>query len=131
MKRILVMAPLALALVACTEGNPVGVTPVYDHATLEMKYQAVYDLIQDPACTDTPVCAGVGIGNKPCGGPWRYVVYSTTTVDANELATLVADLDLYETGLNQQEHTLSDCALAPVARPECVDQKCVDQTTVP
>jgi PBP1b-binding outer membrane lipoprotein LpoB len=126
MKTTFVMLMGTLLLVACSEGSPVEVTPTYDQATLDMKYQAVYDLIQDTACSDTSNCASVGIGSKPCGGCQRWVVYSTATVDVDELTTLVIDLALYEKGYNQQEGFIGDCGVAQPAQPECVNQKCVD-----
>jgi len=136
MRTILAMVTAALLLGACSAGSPVEVMsidakPTYDRATLDMKYQAVYDLIRDTTCTNTSDCASVGIGSKPCGGCWRNVVYSTATVDADQLAILVADLGLYEAGYNQQESFVSECSVARPAQPECVSQKCVDLNAAP
>ena len=96
-----------------------------------MKYQAVYTLIRDLSCVDSLVCADIGIGSKPCGGPWRDVVYSTATVNQADLMMKVADLNVYEDGYNRQEGIISDCMVAPSARPACVDGKCVDQNSTP
>ncbi len=118
-------------LLACARGSTVSPLPHYDRATLEMKYQAVYALVQDLSCTDSSVCASIGIGSKPCGGPWRYLVYSTATVDVQELIAKVADLYAYESGYNAQEHIISDCSIARSAQPSCVGQKCIDLNSIP
>ena len=121
---------MTVLLVACTRSPTMSPLPHYDRVTLAMKYQAVYDLVQDLSCTDSSVCASIGIGSKPCGGPWRYLVYATTRVDVEKLMSLVADLDAYEAGYNAQEGIISDCSLAHSAQPGCVDGKCIDLNAV-
>jgi len=106
--------------------SPASVAPSYDRATLEMKYDKVYAMIKDLACGKDTDCSQIGIGCKPCGGPWHYVVYSTLTVNAADLQAAVADLGAYECGFNTQEGILSDCMLAPAARPACVAGICTD-----
>lgn len=98
----------------------------YSRAGVDERHQAVNKLTKDLSCTDSSVCLSAGIGSKPCGGPWRYHVYSSATTDAEKLKAAVADLNAYEAGYNQQEGIMSDCSLAPLANPSCVNSKCVD-----
>jgi hypothetical protein len=98
----------------------------YDRAGVDQRYQAVYGLTQDLSCTDSVVCLSVGIGSKPCGGPWSYLVYSSATVDPEAVNAAVADLNAYEAGHNQQEGLESECSLADPANPGCVNNICVD-----
>lgn len=98
----------------------------YERAGVDQRYQVVYDLTQDLSCTDSTVCLSIGIGSKPCGGPWSYLVYSSETVDQEELNAAVADLYEYESGYNQQEGIGSDCSIANPASPGCVNNVCID-----
>jgi hypothetical protein len=103
----------------------------YDRAGVDQRYQAVYDLTQDLSCTDPADCLSIGIGSKPCGGPWRNLVYSAATTDSEKLDAAVADLNAYEAGYNQQEGLTSDCSLAPPAYPGCVNNTCIDLNSAP
>jgi len=131
MRTRLAILAMSLLLITCCRGSEQSLRLQYDRATLDMKYQAVYNLIQDLSCSDSSACASIGVGSKPCGGPWSYLVYSNDTVDEKELALTVADLKAYEAGYNAQEGIISDCSMAREARPGCVDHKCVDLNSAP
>lgn len=123
MRIISLIAIMTIMLFSCSnseQGAP------YDRAGVDQRYQTVYNLTQDLSCTDSSVCLSIGIGSKPCGGPWRYLVYSAATVDPEKLNAAVADLDAYEAGYNQQEGLISDCSFPPLANPSCVNSNCVD-----
>ncbi len=122
MRTLLLMAIVTIVLFACSSGQDSS----YNRAGVDQRYQAIYDLTQDLSCTDSAICLSIGIGSKPCGGPWRNLVYSSATVSSEKLNAAVADLNAYETGYNQQEMLLSDCSLAPPANPSCVNNNCVD-----
>jgi hypothetical protein len=131
MRTILAILTMTLLLFACGQGSKQSPRLQYDRATLDMKYQAVNNLVQDLSCTDSSACASIGVGAKPCGGPWRYLVYSKATVNEKELTALVADLNAYEEGFNKQEGIISDCDLVREAQPGCIHQMCVDLNSSP
>ncbi len=121
------MVVITIMLFACNgEGSS-----SYDRAGVDQRYQAVSALTQDLSCTDSTVCLSIGIGSKPCGGPWRNLVYSAATVAPEKLTAAVADLNAFEAGYNQQEGLLSDCSLASPANPSCVNHNCVDLNATP
>ncbi len=126
MRRLGLIFITIIGLFACT-----GTSPSYNKSGVDQRYQAVYNLTQDLSCTDSSVCSSIGIGSKPCGGPWKYLVYSTATVDGEQLRTAVADLNSYEAGYNQQEGLVSDCSLATPANPRCSNYKCIDLNATP
>lgn len=101
----------------------------YNRAGVDQRYEAVYELTRDLSCANSTECSSIGIGAKPCGGPWKYLVFSAITVDQEELDAAVADLNAYEAGYNRQEGIISDCSLAPPAVPGCVSNTCVDLDT--
>ena len=52
---------------------------------LAVMRQEVDALVGD-ACGALEDCRYVGIGAKPCGGPWEYIIYSTAVTDSAALA---------------------------------------------
>lgn len=133
MRTALVVLSLAVICLACggemlpgKTGLPT-VTPTYDSETLKMKYDLVMSLIQDLSCTDDSQCGSFALGVKACGGPAKYVVFSTAHVDGKALSDAVADFNAYDAGWQAQEGILSDCSLAQDANPACVQNQCVDQ----
>ena len=131
MRTKLTILTMILLLFACGRDSKLSPVPQYDRATLDMKFQAVHNLIQDLYCTDSSACASISVGSKPCGGPWHYLVYSKDTVNEEVLTVMVADLNAYEAGYNVQEGIVSDCSMAREANPGCVDRRCVDLNSVP
>jgi len=127
----LVVIAATLLLVGCGEKSTLSLQPRNDDPTLEMMYQEIYDVVQDLTCEDSSVCASIALGSKPCGGPRTYLVYSTTTVNEEELVAKVFDLYTYEAEYNAQEHILSDCSVASPAVAGCVNHECVDLNWVP
>ncbi len=121
----------SIALLGCNEGQRVIPTRLTDRATLEAMYQEIRDLTQDRTCQDTPECAALPLGSKPCGGPWTYLVYSKSTVNEVELQARVLHLGVYEAQYNEEYHVVSDCSLATAPNPACVNSVCVDSNQSP
>ena len=114
-----------LFLSACND-SPGSPSVVYDRPTLDAKYRAVTDLVGTPVCSATPQCTATPLGAKPCGGPWRYVVYSRQNVNEQELRRRVDELYAFEREYNVRNGVASDCSLAQAPNPGCVDARCVD-----
>lgn len=118
-------------LAACTENQRVVPAHMTDPDTLQAMYAEIYDLAQDRSCTDSSECASLPLGSKPCGGPWRYLVYSKTRVHEIELQAKAIQLALYEEEYNREYRRMSTCELAPTADPACVNDECVDLNQSP
>lgn len=131
MRNGLCLLAASFLLFGCAEDRslvPLGTT---DPATLARMYQEIYALVQDRSCSDSSECAAIALGSKPCGGPWRYLVYSRSTVDEAELRALVENLAEYEAQYNQEYRRVSDCEVAPSADPACVNGVCIDRNQSP
>ena len=118
-------------VVACTENQRVVPTRMTDPGTLQAMYQEIYDLVQDRSCTDPSDCASLPLGSKPCGGPWKYLVYSKPRVHEVELQAKAIQLAVYEQEYNREYRVMSPCDLAPAADPACVNDECVDLNESP
>ena len=76
-------------------------------------------------CSDEFECRYIAFGSKPCGGPWEYLIY-TTSIDTEELTSLVNEYNQLEADYNVNCDAVSDCMAAiPPTGFECVDSECV------
>lgn len=125
MQRLVVALFVGLLVSACGDA-PSTPTVVYNRPTLDAKYQAVTDMIALPVCATSLQCSSIAIGAKPCGGPWRYAVYSKGNVNERELQRRADDLLAFEREYNRRNNVVSDCSLARPATPACVEGFCVD-----
>lgn len=103
----LVFAALVLLVVACAQQQPEPVGT--QSASMDSLLRVVQTLTNDTACDDVSQCRAVAFGAKPCGGPWRYLVYSIQTTDSARLAEAVNAYNDAESELNRREGRVSDC----------------------
>ncbi|MFY0598860.1 MAG: hypothetical protein JXR03_04255 [Cyclobacteriaceae bacterium] len=78
---------------------------------LDSLKQIILQAAKTQTCSESAECKFVGLGSKPCGGPWEYLIYST---NANEetLLSLVKSYNEKEEQLNIDHGRASDCAIA-------------------
>lgn len=114
---------LALLFAAC--GCEVDPDESDDLARLAKMKQDILDLVEESTCEGLSDCTIIGIGAKPCGGSWEYVVYSKSSVDPGELKDLVMRYYEFNDVLNRRYGYASDCSLAPIPQVACVDGRCV------
>ena len=75
-------------------------------------------------CSEEFTCYSVGIGAKPCGGFWEYIVYSSS-IDVETFLAKIQTLNKTEAEYNQKYSVQSDCFLAmPPSSISCVEGKC-------
>lgn len=85
----------------------------------------IQELAEHSVCNENSECRFMAFGSKPCGGPWSYLVYSTS-IDTTKLTALVEAYNTVESQLNQDCGRVSDCAMVnPPEGLECKDGKCI------
>lgn len=91
---------------------------------LDSMKEEIEQLISTGNCTENSDCDFIAFGSKPCGGPWSYLVYSTS-IDVELLKTKVATYNEYETAHNIKWGIVSDCmAVTPPISVDCIDGEC-------
>ncbi|MEL4457274.1 hypothetical protein [Lutimonas vermicola] len=92
---------------------------VIDNLTIEIK-----NLAGTSICSEEYSCYSVGIGAKPCGGFWEYIVYSNS-IDIVTFLAKIETLNELEKEYNEKYSIQSDCFIAmPPSSITCVDGKC-------
>ncbi len=93
---------------------------------LEEMEQEILDYVGSPSCDSIGSCRWIGMGDKPCGGPWYILVYSISDVDSLVLGELVSAYNDYNGELNQEYGWISDCSVPNDPQLECQNGICVD-----
>lgn len=90
----------------------------------ELKTQ-IEDYAATSVCSGTESCRYVAFGAKPCGGPWSFLVYSTS-IDTLELLDMVDAYNTLEAQINSDCGLVSDCSVPlPPTGFDCIDNVCV------
>ena len=117
---------LCLTLVAfqCDEDER-PLTQEEERTALNRLKTEIETLADTSTCDETTTCKFIAFGSKPCGGPWTYLVYSTS-IDTGKLEGLVEEYNLNEKDFNTNWGIASDCAfVTPPTRVECQNNTCV------
>lgn len=78
---------------------------------LDSMKTAILSLAKYDSCSQDTECQFIGLGSKPCGGPWEYLIFSTSA-DTASLIPLVNAYNQKEEELNQRTARGSDCSIA-------------------
>jgi hypothetical protein len=97
-----------------------------DRAVLDALRAKIIALIRAPSCGEAGECRYIGLGVKPCGGVWEYLIYSTATVDVCTLRYLVSRYNTLNDGYNRRYNIASDCMFVMPPRVGCVEGLCAD-----
>ncbi len=85
----------------------------------------IENLINDSECGGNFECRYIAFGSKPCGGPWSYLIYSTS-IDTLKLERLVDRYNANEDIYNFECNVVSDCSIPnPPIDFECENNKCI------
>ncbi len=71
---------------------------------------AVEVAVGEARADDAAQCRAIGYGAKPCGGPWRFLVYSTASTDPAALERMVGEYNETQASLNELLGLASDCS---------------------
>jgi hypothetical protein len=105
-------------------GAPSDPPPRSDSERLQELQRAIEREIGVPRAGSPSECKTIGFGSKPCGGPVRYLVYSTATTDAAKLERLVGEFNRLQQKINRERGLVSDCMLTVEPQVELVDGVC-------
>ena len=90
----------------------------------------VLRLSQPLTCKADTDCASLAMGSKPCGGPWKFVLYSKKNTKLSSLKKKLADYNKLDQKVNESQQLMSDCSVTLEPEPKCVNKMCVDAANV-
>lgn len=116
---------LALMAFQCKNDDNTADSQDNAQAQLTSLKSEIEFLAQTSVCNDANTCKFIGLGSKPCGGPWGYLIYSTS-IDTEKLEQLVKNYNKKEKDFNTKWGIISDCAIAnPPSNLKCENNICV------
>ena len=134
MARTMTALPLLVPLFALLAGCA-GTTTMPDPTSLPTCEQAGETLLKctadmelmiaDLSCSADSDCASFPFGDKPCGGPWQYIVYSKPNVDETLLGEKAKECDALVSVRNKVCSSLSDCMLVDPPKLGCEASRCI------
>lgn len=85
----------------------------------------IESLAAESVCNADFECRFIAFGSKPCGGPWEFLVYSTS-IDTLALINAVADYNQMEEQYNINCNAVSDCSTPqPPTGFSCENNQCI------
>ena len=120
---VIIMVACVVSLAACKDDN--SFDELADREQLTKMETEIDGLIGEAVCTDARDCRSIAFGDKPCGGPWSYKVYSVSGVDTLKLAGLVDAYFKFNSVLNERHGWVSDCMVVMPPNIDCVEGRCV------
>lgn len=115
---------LAFLVINCDDSGDIS-SQEADKAVIDSLYVEIKSMADASSCSEEFSCYSVGIGAKPCGGFWEYIVYSNS-IDVVSFLGKIETLNELEKAYNEKYMILSDCSIAmPPSSMNCVDGKCV------
>jgi hypothetical protein len=88
---------------------------------------AIEELANSSTCNDNTECLYIAFGSKPCGGPWSYLIYSTS-IDTAQLEDMVETYNMKQAAFNLKYDQVSDCEFVnPPTEVTCENGACIAQ----
>lgn len=132
MRYLIAAAWIAVSLLACGDSDSVvgdnngdQRTEEDDRAQLAEMRREIDALVGDAAGASIEDCRYSGLGSKPCGGPWEYVIYSASSTDSTALAERLTAYNAFEAEMNEHYGYASDCSVPNESVLAYKDGRCV------
>ncbi|SFC94690.1 hypothetical protein [Algibacter pectinivorans] len=120
-----VLVTFCLLLLSTQCDDDTGLSQEDEAQELAFLKLEIEDLASTSVCGNGFECTYIALGSKPCGGPWSYLIYSTS-IDTELLEQLVEDYNKKESLYNKTWGMASDCAVAiPPTTVSCENNACV------
>jgi len=117
---------LAVLMAGCAATAAPGPAPTASQpAALTRAWAAVQDEVGAAACSSTAECRSIAVGAKACGGPERYLAWSTRSSNEARLSERVAAYNAAREADNQQAGRISNCMMLMDPGAVCEAGRCV------
>ena len=124
MKKILFLFSLVLLFQSCqgTDANNTAVSSPTQQ--LAEKKQKIQNYVNSFSCSAAIGCSSIAFGDKPCGGPREYLVFSNA-INLTLLQSMVEEYNFLDKQNNIKTNAVSDCMMVlPPTNIGCVNGVC-------
>lgn len=120
--RAICVGALLLATSACSA--PAQDTPTTPPASQASLLEQIQSEVGKAACDSTQQCQTIAIGAKACGGPERYLAWSSKNNDGKKLKALAYAQAEASRRQQQNDGMLSTCSIITDPGASCVAGRC-------
>lgn len=114
-----------LLLISCISADSKNSPKLADYnENLLQLAKLIDEEVGDGSANHLQQCAVILFGNKPCGGPWGYLVYSELISDSEILISLNETYSYYEGIRNEKEGLFSTCEMPVMPELKIKDGAC-------
>jgi len=125
MLRNICILSIALVVAFLASGCNDEPTREEESVALKSRKQEILSYANSSVCSDSSTCRYTGLGSKPCGGPWTYIIYSTS-IDTTRLLQMITQYNAEEDQYNRKWGLFSDCSIPPPPDSvRCLNGVCV------
>lgn len=96
-----------------------------DTSDIKNHKQSLENIVADKSCDNDIQCKIIAVGDRACGGPSSYLVYSTRSADEAQVKQLAEQITTLERAYNMQNQMMSICQHLIEPATQCVENKCV------
>ncbi|MDP4490677.1 hypothetical protein QDG88_22450 [Pseudoalteromonas piscicida] len=96
-----------------------------DTSDIKTHKQSLENIVADKSCDNDTHCKVIAVGDRACGGPSSYLVYSTRSADEAQVEQLAEQITTLERAYNMQNQMMSICQHLIEPATQCVENKCV------
>ena len=121
----LATASLLLLSAACGTAQSPPAAEVTGAAGTAALWQRIQAETANAGCDNDSQCHSIGIGSKACGGPERYLAWSSKTTDGAALTALVNRHSAARRADDVRESMMSTCSLVSDPGAVCRANRCV------
>jgi len=122
---LLLALPVALMLavmMAACQAQPMAVSAAAAESALLQRIEAEVGLA---ACSSAAECRTLPIGSKACGGPARWIAWSSSASQEDRLQAWSQDLAQRQRQREAAEGRMSTCSVVPDPGAVCAAGRCV------
>ena len=112
---------LSLLIFACSNKDN---AEDQDKVALKELETEITKLIEDKTCENSGQCMYIAFGSKPCGGPYKYLIFSAAKTDTSLLRKKVFAYNTLQESINLKYKLVSDCSIPAVPVVSCVQGEC-------
>lgn len=125
MCKSIVSSIFILITLSCVSDNGSASTYEIELEQLNVLKSNIETLASTSICNESVECKFIAFGSKPCGGPWGYLIYSTS-IDTVQLETWVEDYNQKQAAFNVKWGLISDCSVpSPPTSINCENNTCI------
>ena len=133
--RLATASLLMLAASACGSAPPATPAAPAPGAAVTSKAEALWKKIQaanaDVSCDTQAQCHTIGYGSKACGGPERYMAWSSKNNDGAALKSLIEQHAAARRADDEREQMMSTCSMVSDPGASCRAGQCTINATAP